>query len=424
MPVRIVVGANWGDEGKGRMVDYFAREADFVVRYQGGHNAGHTIVNEHGKFALRLIPSGVFYASVTNVIGPGTVVNLESLSVEIEQLQGRGVGVGPQNLRISDRACICFPFHVQQDRYEEDRLASGKFGSTVQGIAPVYGDRYMKYGVQVGSLRHPEFLREQLQRCLDLKNRLFENAYGKPAASVDDMYAWAMTHGARLLPFVCDTTELLDEAVSRGRRLLFEAQLGTLRDVYFGIYPYVTSSNPLASFAWVGTGVAPQPDATVTAVVKAFSTCVGEGPFVTEMQGDGVDRFREHTGEFGAATGRPRRIGHFDAVATRYGVRMQGASETALTKLDDLSGAGPLKICTQYDIQGRLSTKFPLLPELSIAQPVYEELEGWSENIRSVRRYDRLPLPAQRYVERVEALTGAPVRYISVGPERDALITR
>src|SRR5262252_3291487 len=337
MPVRIVVGANWGDEGKGRMVDYFARETDFVVRYQGGHNAGHTIVNDRGKFALRLVPSGIFYPGVTNVVGPGAVVNLESLVGEIEKLCQRGVRIGPENLRISDRSCVCFPFHVLQDKYEEERLGKNKFGSTVQGIAPVYGDRYLKYGVQVGLLRHPDMLRRQLERCLELKNLLFERVYEKPAVVLDEMCDWADEYGRRLMPHVCDVTPVLNEAVAAGKRVLFEAQLGALRDVYFGIYPYVTSSSPLAAFAWVGGGLTLPAETTTTAVVKAFATCVGEGPFVTEIHGEAADRFRERTGEFGAATGRPRRIGHFDAVATRYGVLMQGATEVALTKLDDLS---------------------------------------------------------------------------------------
>ena len=424
MPARIVVGANWGDEGKGRMVDYFAHQADFVIRYQGGHNAGHTIVNEHGKFALRLIPSGIFNRGVVNVIGPGTVVNLESLVGEIDRLRERGIHVGADNLKISDRACICFPFHVLQDRYEEQRLGSRKFGSTVQGIAPVYGDRYLKYGVQVGMLRHPDFLRRHIERCLELKNALFERVYGEAAVALDATCEWATEYGERLLPHVCDTTAVLTGAVSEGRHLLFEAQLGTLRDVYFGIYPFVTSSNPLAAFAWVGGGIPPIAQTTVTAVVKAFSTCVGEGPLVTEIVGEDAIRFRERTGEFGAATGRPRRIGHFDAVATRYGVQMQGASEVALTKLDDLSGMPALKVCTAYSIGSRTVTGFPLLPDLEAAVPVYEDLAGWTRDITAVRRWADLPREAQAYVERIEALVACRVTYVSVGPQREALIVR
>ena len=424
MPARIVVGANWGDEGKGRMVDYFARDTDFVVRYQGGHNAGHTIVNDRGKFALRLIPSGIFYPGVVNVIGPGTVVNLESLAAEIDRLTAQGVHIGPDNLKISERACVCFPFHVLQDRYEEERLGGNKFGSTVQGIAPMYGDRYMKTAVQVGALRSPAHVRRQLERCLELKNLLFERVYGQPRVSVDEMCDWAQRFGERLLPHVTDTTRLLEDGMRRGGRVLFEAQLGTLRDVFFGIYPYCTSSNPLAPFAWVGGGVTPRGDAVVTAVVKAFSTCVGEGPFVTEIHGDVAEAFRQRTGEYGAATGRPRRIGHFDAVATRYGVQMQGATEVALTKLDNLAGERALKICTGYAIDGVTTTDFPLNPDLERAVPVYEDAGGWGEDISHTRQYADLPRAARMYVERIETLIGCPVKYVSVGPQREALIVR
>jgi adenylosuccinate synthase len=424
MPARIVVGANWGDEGKGRMVDYFAHDTDFVVRYQGGHNAGHTIVNAHGKFALRLIPSGIFYPGVVNVIGPGTVVNLESLVKEIEQLRSQGITIGPDNLKISERACVCFPFHVDQDRYEEERLGGHKFGSTVQGIAPMYGDRYMKTAVQVGVLRSPAHVRRQLERCLELKNLLFERVYERPRVSVDEMCDWAAQFGGQLLPHVTDTTRLLEEGMRRGQRVLFEAQLGTLRDVYFGIYPFCTSSNPLAPFAWVGGGVTPRGDAVVTAVVKAFSTCVGEGPFVTEIHGDVAEQFRTRTGEYGAATGRPRRIGHFDAVATRYGVQMQGATEVALTKLDNLTGEQGLQICTGYAVDGETTTDFPLNPDLERATPVYEDAEGWDDDISRARHYSDLPPAARAYVERLESLIECPIKYVSVGPEREALIVR
>ena len=424
MPVHVVVGANWGDEGKGRMVDYFARDADFVVRYQGGHNAGHTVINEHGKFTLRLVPSGILYPEVTNVLGPGTVVNLEALGKEIDGLWERGIKVSPENLKISERACICFPFHVLQDRYEEERLGKDLFGSTLQGIAPVYGDRYMKYGIQVGALRHPEFLREQLQRCLELKNLMFERVYSKSPVSLDQMCEWASQHGQKLLPHVDDTITLLSDALANGKTILLEAQLGTLRDVLYGIYPFTTSSNPIAGFASVGGGVFPGDAPKVTAVVKAFSTCVGEGPFVTEMEGEYADQFRIRTGEFGAATGRPRRIGHFDAVATHYGVKIQGATEVALTKLDNLSGEDGLKICTHYAFDGKPTKTFPLFPELREAKPVYIDMPGWQEDISSIRQYLDLPAAARKYVETIEELIGVPVKYISVGPEREALIHR
>ena len=424
MPVRVVVGANWGDEGKGRMVDYFARDADFVVRYQGGSNAGHTIVNDYGTFKLRLVPSGIFYSDVTNVIGPGTVVNIEVLANEINHLSSRGITISPQNLRISDRATLCFPFHMLQDRYEEERLGGDLFGSTLQGIAPAYGDRFMKYGIQVGALLDPRFLSDQLHRSLEMKNLVLVNAYHKPAVGVDEVLEWISKFSTMLIPHICDTLALLSDAAKEGKSMLLEAQLGALRDVYYGIYPYTTSSSPLAGFAYVGAGLFSNVTPKVTAVVKAFSTCVGGGPFVTELKPEDAEPFRKRTGEYGAATGRPRRIGHFDAVATRYGVRIQNASEVALTKLDNLSGEGNLRICTQYSIAGRLVQDFPLVQELRTATPVYTELPGWQGDISSVRRYSDLPEAARHYVEVIEELIKVPVKYVSVGPERDALISR
>ena len=424
MPVRVVVGANWGDEGKGRMVDYFAQDADFVVRYQGGNNAGHTIVNDRGKFALRTIPSGIFYPQITNVLGPGMVINLEALAKEIETLRSKGIEIGPHNLKISDRACICFPFHALQDRYEEERLGKEMFGSTLQGIAPVYGDRYMKYAIQVGALRHPAFLKEQVYRCLELKNLIFERVYLKPAVSPNEMFDWACKYAEFLLPHICDTISLLTGAAKIGKTLLLEAQLGTLRDLYYGIYPYTTSSNPTSGFAYGGAGLLHNAPPRVTAVMKAFSTCVGEGPFVTEIHGDEAERLRSRSGEFGAATGRPRRIGHFDAVASRYGAWVQTASEVALTKLDDLSGEDHLKICTHYSIDGEDSSDFPLYPSLRVAVPKYIEMPGWKDDIRKVRQYQDLPPAARKYIEKIEELIEVPIKFISVGPERDALITR
>ncbi len=424
MPVRVVVGANWGDEGKGRMVDYFAQDTDFVVRYQGGNNAGHTIVNDRGKFALRLVPSGIFYPQVTNVLGPGVVVNLEALVKEIETLKSQGINIGPDNLKISDRACICFPFHALQDRYEEERLGKEMFGSTLMGIAPVYGDRYMKYAVQVGALYDPDFLKEQINRCLELKNLIFEHVYRKPRVSPEEMFQWACRQAEVLLPHVCDTISLLSDAAAIGKSVLLEAQLGTLRDLYYGIYPYTTSSNPTSGFAYGCAGLLHADPPRITAVIKAFSTCVGEGPFVTEIHGDEAERLRSRAGEYGAATGRPRRVGHFDAVASRYGVRVQTASEVAMTKLDNLSGESHLKICTHYLVNGTRSIDFPLYPKLRIAQPEYIEMPGWKEDVRQVRRYQDLPLAARNYIEKIEELIGVSIKYISVGPERDALITR
>jgi adenylosuccinate synthase len=424
MSLRIVVGVNWGDEGKGRMVDYFARNADFVIRYQGGNNAGHTIENEFGNFKLHLVPSGIFYRSVVNILGPGTVVNLEAAVKEMRELRGCGIAIDAENYKISDRAVITFPFHLLQDEYEEQRLSDNKFGSTKQGIAPVYGDRYMKYGVQVGALFHPDYLKQEIGRCLDLKNRIFERVYGMPPFSVDAAYGWAMEWGEILKPHVCDTLRLFKAAPPSRNRFLLEGQLGSLRDVIYGIYPYPTSSSTIAGFGTVGAGYFGRETPVVTGVMKAFSTCVGEGPFVTEISGDLANQIRETAFEYGASTGRPRRIGHFDAVASKYGIEVGGATEVALTKLDSLSGLNPLKICTGYRIGGRIIDYFPIVPELVRAEPVYMEMPGWREDIASIRRYDELPMAAQAYVEKLEHLVQCPVKYVSVGPAREAMILR
>lgn len=426
MPVRIVVGVNWGDEGKGRMVDYFSKDADYVIRYQGGNNAGHTVVNEFGTFKLHLMPCGIFRKNVVNVMGPGAVINLEAAFDELQQLRARGINITADNYKISNRAIICFPFHQLQDAYEEERLGESGFGSTKQGIGPVYSDKYLKYGIQVGALFYPEYFKEQLQRCLELKNALFESVYRKPKVEVEAMFAWAMQFGKCLEPHICDTIPLLENAVKAKKRIVLEAQLGTLRDIHYGIYPYTTSSCPLADFGIVGAGMfggyAGQP--STTGVMKAFSTCVGAGPFVTEMSEDVAGPLREVAYEYGATTGRGRRIGHFDAVASRYGAKLQNATELALTKLDSLSGQTTLKICTHYQIGDRQIDNFPITPELLMSKPVYLEMPGWSEDITGIRTFAQLPAAARNYVETIERLVGVPIRYISVGPEREALIIR
>ncbi len=426
MAIRVVVGVNWGDEGKGRMVDYFSKDVDYVIRYQGGNNAGHTVVNEFGTFKLHLVPSGIFYENVINILGPGTVVNLEAAVDELQQLKNRGVSIKEENYKISDRAIICFPFHKLQDEYEEERLGKGGFGSTKQGIAPVYGDKYLKYGIQMGVLFYSEYLKDQIERCLELKNSLFENVYHKPPVNVDDMFDWAMKFGNMLKPYICDTIQLLEDAQKANKTVLLEAQLGTLRDIHYGIYPYTTSSCPLSSFGAIGAGLFGSGNETpvVTGVMKAFSTCVGAGPFVTEIQGELADNIREIAYEYGAATGRPRRIGHFDAVASRYGAKLQNATELALTKLDCLSKQKTLKICTHYKIGDRTIEYFPITPELMLAEPVYIEVPGWDEDISGIREFEKLPGAAKNYVETLEKFVGVPIRYISVGPEREALIVR
>jgi adenylosuccinate synthase len=427
MGVEVIVGVNWGDEGKGRMVDYLAQDADVVVRYQGGNNAGHTVVNERGTFKLHLIPSGIFNPAALNVLGPGTVIDLEGLDAELRDLRSKGVDT--RGMRVSERATICFPFDREEDAWEEERLerAVGKaYGSTKRGIAPAYGDRYMKKAVQVGELLHPEWLRGRLERIVEWKNAIARGVYGREqGVSFAATWEWAQTYGERIRPLICDTTALLEDAVRAEKRILFEAQLGALRDVYFGTYPYTSSSHVLAAFAPIGGGLIGYPPQRVVGVMKAFSTAVGEGPFVTEEVGTAwAEALRETAHEYGAATGRPRRIGHFDALASRYGAEIQGATELALTKLDCLTGLDPLRICTHYEYRGQTITRFPLNAVLEECAPVYEELPGWTDDLSAARRFAELPPNARAYVERIEQLVGCRLRYISVGAEREQLIDR
>jgi adenylosuccinate synthase len=419
----VVCGINWGDEGKGRIVDYLANDFDFVVRYQGGNNAGHTVVNEQGSFKLNLIPSGIFYPNVTNVLGPGMVIDLEGLVGEISRLRERGLGC--ENLRISDRATIVFPFHRQEDVWEEERLNKRAYGSTRRGIAPAYGDRYLKKAIQIGELLHPLALRERLKGLLQWKNLVARQIYGQSQPlTVDAVFDWAMAHAGQIRGIVCDTIILLEDAQKAGKRILFEAQLGALRDVMFGIYPYTTSSSTLASFAPIGSGLLAAKITRVIGSMKAFSTCVGAGPFVTELQDESASRLRETAQEFGTATGRPRRIGHFDALASRFGVLVQAATEIVLTKLDSLSGFGPLKICTHYEVDGKPIHTFPINPLLERATPVYLEMKGWDEDITGVRDFRKLPSAAQQYVLEIERRVACPIRLVSVGPERQQMIVR
>ena len=422
MSIQVVVGANWGDEGKGRMVDYLARDASFVVRYQGGNNAGHTVVNDYGEFKLHLLPSGVFYPGVTNILGPGMVIDLEGLVTEMDELQGKGI---TPNIRISERATICFPFHRLEDGLEEDRLGKNAYGSTRRGIAPAYGDRTVKKAIQVGELLYPERLNDRLRKIAEWKLERLKAFYGDGNLfSIDEILAWTEKFGSRIRPIIGDTSELLEAGAAQGQNILFEAQLGTLRDLNFGIYPFSTSSCTLAAYAPIGGGLFGHKLDNVIAVVKAFSTCVGEGPFVTLMDKEEADELREFAKEYGAATGRPRTIGHFDAVATRYGAWAQGANAIALTKLDSLSGRKTLKICTHYMWQGKRYDRFPLNAVLEEATPVYIEMPGWDEDITSVRDFEKLPKTAQNYVVAIEKAIECPIPYVSVGPEREALILR
>lgn len=419
-----VVGINWGDEGKGRMVDLIAKDYDIVIRYQGGNNAGHTIVNEYGKFALHLIPSGIFSDGVVNVLGNGVVIDLEDLCREIDNLRAHGIRITPENLKISERATIVFPFHRALDGLEEARLKDQKYGSTLRGIAPVYSDKYQKKTVMLGELLFPEHLKAHLATILEWKNLIIHNVYGAEPYKLEDMLAWCEEFGGKLRPFLCDVPKYLYEAEKAGKNIMFEAQLGALRDIDFGIYPYTSSSSSIAGYACVGAGMPGSHVDRTVGIVKAYSTCVGEGPFTAEWFGEKAENLREKGGEYGASTGRPRRVGPIDLVATRYGCRIQGATEVALTKLDVLSGMKEVPLCVQYELNGALTDDFPFPAILPEAKPVFRTMPGWNYDISGVRRYEDLPKEARDYVETVEKAIGCHISYVSVGAEREAIITR
>ena len=419
-----IVGVNWGDEGKGRMVDLIAEDYDVVIRYQGGNNAGHTVINEYGKFALHLIPSGIFRPGVVNVLGNGTVIDLEALFGEMETLRKAGVSVTPENFKISDRATIVFPYHKLLDELEEARLKDAKYGSTKRGIAPVYSDKYQKKSLMMGELLYPEYLERHLSGVLAWKNLTIENVYGAKGFALADLLAWTEEFGSKLKPYVCDVGAFLADAQASGKNILFEAQLGALRDIDYGIYPYTSSSTPLAAYAPIGCGLPSLKVDTVLGIVKAYSTCVGEGPFTAEWFGEEAERLREAGGEYGAATGRPRRVGPFDVVATRYGVRVQGATQIALTKLDVLSYMEKIPVCTQYEIGGKRVDEFPFPAALAEAKPVMEYLPGWGCDISNARKFGDLPAAARDYVRYVEDTLRTSIPYVSVGAARDAIILR
>ena len=419
-----IVGINWGDEGKGRMVDLLTESYDIVIRYQGGGNAGHTVVNRYGKFALHLLPSGIFHPNVVNILGNGVALDPENLWTEIEDVRARGVTVSPENLLISDRASLLLPWHRQLDGLEEARLKDKKYGSTKQGIAPFYSDKYQKKTVLAGELFYPEHLRAHLQELLEWKNLILTGVYGAAPWTMEQLMQWVGDYGEKIRPFVCDTGTWLRRAASEGKSILFEAQLGALRDLDYGIYPYTTSSNAIASYAPVGSGLPTARLDEVIGVVKAYSTCVGEGPFVCEMFGDEAEKLREAGGEYGAKTGRPRRVGPIDLVATRYGVQVQGATAIALTKLDVLSDMDRIPVCVQYELNGERSDRFPFPVALDLARPVIETMEGWNCDISGARTWEDLPEAARRYVEFIEEQIGCHIRYVSVGAERDAYLVR
>jgi adenylosuccinate synthase len=419
-----IVGINWGDEGKGRMVDLLTENFDAVVRYQGGGNAGHTVINEKGKFALHLLPSGIFREGVINILGNGVALDPENLWAEIQEVTRAGVPITPANLKISERASLLLPWHRDLDALEEARLADRQYGSTKQGIAPFYSDKYQKKTVLAGELRDPAALREHLQELMEWKNLILTGVYGAEPYTMEMLDKWVEDYCRPIVPFITDTGRILYDLQKKDRNILFEAQLGALRDLDYGIYPYTTSSNTLAAYAPIGSGLPSLKLTEVVGVVKAYSTCVGEGPFVGEMSGEEADRLREAGAEYGAKTGRPRRVGPLDIVGTRYGVNMQGATKIALTKLDVLSYMKQIPVCTQYRVHGEITDDFPFPTELESAEPVITYLEGWNCDISGVREWRDLPEAARRYVLFIENAIGCPVKYVSVGPERDSIIIR
>ena len=419
-----IVGINWGDEGKGRMVDLLTEDYDIVVRYQGGGNAGHTVINEYGKFALHLLPSGIFRKGVVNILGNGVALDPENLWKEMQEVSSKGVPITPENLKISDRASLLLPWHRELDCLEENRLKDRKYGSTKQGIAPFYSDKYQKKTILAGELLHPEHLKEHLKDLLEWKNLTITGVYGEAPIALDDLYAWFDDYCEKIKPFICNTGLFLRDAQRGGKKILFEAQLGALRDLDYGIYPYTTSSNAIAAYAPVGSGLPSARIDQVIGVVKAYSTCVGEGPFVCEMFGEEAEALRTAGAEYGAKTGRPRRVGPIDLVATRYGVQVQAATNIALTKLDVLSYMEKIPVCTRYVVDGVETDEFPFPTALQNARPVVEYLDGWQCDISGVRRWEELPAAAQRYVTYVEQQIGCRIGYVSVGPERDSIIIR
>ena len=423
--VRAIVGANWGDEGKGKITDMLAKESDIIVRFQGGSNAGHTIINNYGRFALHLLPSGVFYDHTTSVIGNGVALNIPYLVKEIQSLVEQGVPM--PKILVSDRAQILMPYHVLFDQYEEERLGGKSFGSTKSGIAPFYSDKYAKIGFQVSELFGEEELKEKVYRVCETKNVLLEHLYHKPLLNPEEVYETLISYRDMVAPYVCDVSRFLNEALKDGKTVLLEGQLGSLKDPDHGIYPMVTSSSTLAAYGAIGAGIPPYEIKDIITVVKAYSSAVGAGAFVSEIFGDEAEELRKRGGdhgEYGATTGRPRRVGWFDAVATRYGCRIQGATEVALTVLDVLGYLDEIPVCVGYEIDGKVTKDFPTTAKLEKAKPVIEKLPGWKCNIRGIRKYEDLPENCREYVEFVEKEIGTPITMVSNGPGRDEIIYR
>lgn len=415
-----IVGTNWGDEGKGRMVDLLSGKYDIVMRYQGGNNAGHTVVNERGKFILNLLPSGILRTETVNIMGPGMVIDLEHLCNEVQKLRDGGIDINPEHLKISSRATICMPYHKLLDGLEEDRLGDKKFGSTRRGISPVYSDKYMKKALRMGDLLHMDTLAGRMKDLCEWKNLTIERGYGHEPVDYREMLNWLEKYGGPWREYICDTSEYLDKAVVEDKSVMFEAQLGALRDIDFGIYPYTSASSTIAAYAPVGAGVPQYTLDESIGIMKAYSSCVGEGPFTCEMFGEEAEKLREAGGEYGAATGRPRRVGGFDVVASRYGARIQGCTSIALTKLDVLSIYDKIPICVAYELDGERIDFFPSgIVELEKAKPVYEYLPGWGCDISRCKKPEDLPVQAVDYIRYIEKAVRCPIKYVSVGPERD-----
>lgn len=419
-----IVGINWGDEGKGRMVDLLTEDYDVVVRYQGGGNAGHTVVNEQGTFALHLLPSGIFRPDVINILGNGVAVDCENLWKEMQEVEKKGVKLLPPHFQISERASLVLPWHRELDALEEARLADQRFGSTKQGIAPFYADKAAKKTILAGELLHPEHLRAHVEQLVEWKNLTLTKVYGAKPTTTEEVLAWLDQYGTPLKPYIGNTAKVLREADRAGKRILFEAQLGALRDLDLGIHPYTTSSNALAAYAPVGSGYPGVKLDNVIGVVKAYSSCVGEGPFTCEWFGEEAEALRKAGNEYGAKTGRPRRVGPIDLVATRYGVQAQGATTLALTKLDVLSYLSEIPVVVRYTVDGEETDEFPFPACLEDAKPVEITLPGWKQDISSCRTWDALPKEAKDYVLYLEKALECPIHYVSVGPERDAIILR
>ena len=423
--VRAIVGANWGDEGKGKITDMLAEESDIIVRFQGGSNAGHTIINDYGRFALHLLPSGVFYRHTTSIIGNGVALNIPYLFNEVKSLTDQGVPA--PKILVSDRAQILMPYHVDFDKYEEERLGGKSFGSTKSGIAPFYSDKYAKIGFQVSELFEEDVLRDKVYRVCEMKNIMLEHLYHKPAINPVELLDTLHSYREMVAPYVCDVSAYLYQALKEGKKVLLEGQLGSLKDPDHGIYPMVTSSSTLAAYGAIGAGIPPYEITNITTVVKAYSRAVGAGAFVSEIFGEEAEELRRRggdKGEFGATTGRPRRVGWFDAVASRYGCRIQGATEVALTVLDVLGYLDELPICVGYEIDGQVTKDFPVTVRLEKAKPVWKVLPGWKCDIRGIKKYEDLPENCRRYIETIEEELGVPVTMVSNGPERHEIIRR